>query len=219
MCEMTKMSDKELFISVAIGDGHVTYNGRLQLHHSILQKDYFEYKKEKLSEFGFVFSKNIIYEPNGFSKEQTIASCCKTTKLGKDMRLYLYPCGKKIIPQDLDISPFMWSIIYQDDGRQNKSNHYFSYRKGVKIIHNFEWVNRYTIYTDCFDADSIDVLIKSLYKYDINATINYSNKNKYPHIHIYDKKSKENFKNMILPFIHESMMYKLNLPTYIKSHI
>jgi hypothetical protein len=111
----------------------------------------------------------------------------------------------------------MWSLIYQDDGRQNKSNHYTINHNGKKIKVDYEWVNRYTIYTDSFDIHSIENMVKSLKTYNIEATINYSNKNNLPHIHIYKKTSKENFKQLILPYMCECMLYKLNLPTYINS--
>ena len=138
------------------------------------------------------------------------------TDLGKDMRKYLYPNNVKIIPNDLIITPLMWSLIYQDDGRQNKISHYISKKNNTRTrVEVNPWVNRYSIYTDCFDDNSINNIINSLLSYDINTRISYSNKNKHPHIHIGNKNSKTNFKQLINNFICDSMNYKLNLPTYI----
>jgi hypothetical protein len=215
---------KELIIGMLIGDGSITKKGSFLITHSIKQQEYFYYKKEILESFGLCFSKIYTREKTEYLIQNITAKFnevlriySNTTPLLKQLRKDFYPEGKKIIPDNIEITPKMWSYIYQDDGRQNKSNHYFSYPKGIKTRHDFEWVNRYTLYTDSFDLRSIENLQKSLLSYDIKSSINYSNKNKYPHIHICDKQSKTNFKNMIEPYMCEGMRYKLNLPTYINN--
>jgi len=210
------MSEKELMIAMAIGDGCVTKGGSLQLTNSVKQEEYFFYKRNLLIENGIKCLKIHTYEPSGFGKNKTLRTSTSATFKGKELRKYLYPNGIKIIPNDLEITPFMWSIIYQDDGRQNKISHYNKFINGEKTRIDVDpWVNRYTLYTDSFDENSIQNLKSSLKSYGIESAISYSNKNKYPHIHIRKKESKTLFRNLILPFIHESMMYKLNLPTHI----
>lgn len=205
---------KEYVIGMMIGDGCISKTNRFVLSHSITQSEYFFYKKNILEEFN-IHGKYYEKSPSGFGKNKTLSFYSNTTPLLKQLRKDFYPNGTKIIPDDLIITPLMWSFIYQDDGRQNRSTHYYTYLDNHKIRHDYKWVNRYTIYTDCFSIHSINNLQKSLESYNIKSSINFSNKNKYPHIHIYDKQSKTNFKNMIEPYIHESMKYKLNLPTYI----
>lgn len=210
------MSEKEqMMIGMALGDGHVTKAGSLQITHSSVQKEYLYYKKNLLLKKGIKFNKDTINEPSGYGINQSIRIKTSVTNTGKKIRKYLYPNGVKIIPDDLIITPFMWAILFQDDGRTNKSTHYISHRKTGDVRINIEWVNRYTIYTDCFDLHSIENLQKSLLSYSIESSINYSNKNKHPHIHIRKKESKEKFKQLILPYICESMKYKIDIPTSI----
>lgn len=213
------MSKKdEIFLGMAIGDGCITKHGSLQIKHSIIQQDYVLYKKQVLQRAGIKMIKDYYgtaretgYE--GAKDYYRITTSC--TDYGKKMRKYLYPNGIKIIPDDLKITPLMWSFIYQDDGRQNASTHYTAHRKSGNERIDVLWVNRYTIYTDCFDKKSIENLQKSLLENGIESSVNFSNKNSYPHIHIYRKDSKEKFKKMVEPYIHESMKYKIDLPTSI----
>lgn len=212
------MSDKEIFLGIAIGDGYITKDGSLKFNHSVSQIEYAEYKKRILIENGFKFRKDRISPPSegSYSTQDSIEFSTSSTSFGKEMRLFLYPEGKKIIPDELIITPEMWALIYQDDGRQNKSDHYTKYINGEKKrTYVNPWVNRYTIYTDCFDLHSIDNLTKSLLSYGIESAISYSNKNKLPHIHIRRKESKEKFQEMIRLYITNSMSYKLNLPASI----
>lgn len=214
------MSEEELIIGMAIGDGCITKRGSLTITHSITQKDYCLYKKGLLIDCGIKMIKDRIAEPskNSFSINSSYYISTSHTSRGKRLRAYLYPNGKKIIPADLVITPQMWALIYQDNGRQNVSNHYNTYKEDKKSVVYTKWVNRYTIYTDNFDLDSIHNLQKSLLSYGIESSISYSNKHRYPHIHIRRKASKETFKNLILPYMCDSMMYKLNMPTYIISN-
>jgi len=211
------MSEKELIIGMAIGDGHITKKGELCIGHSSIYRDYLYYKYNLLKENNIKCRK--IYENNkisGYSTHSIIKFSTTRTFVGKEIREYLYPFDIKIIPDDLIITPIMWSFIYQDDGRQNKTSHYNTKINGVyERVDVDPWVNRYTIYTDSFNEKSIYNLQKSLLFYDVESSINYSNKNKYPHIHIGKKESKTNFKNLIDPYITECMRYKMNLPTYI----
>jgi hypothetical protein len=210
------MSREEIFLGMAIGDGCISKRGVLQIKHSIDQKEYVLYKKELLEQHGFKVKVREYFRESYGEIRGFIEIYTSTTNFGKEMRKYLYPNGKKIIPSDLIITPIMWALIYQDDGRQNKISHYISYRDNIRTrVEKSPWVNRYTLYVDCFDGDSISVLKESLLSYGIDCGISYTNKNKLPHIHINRKESKENFKNLIAEFIHPSMMYKLDLPTCI----
>ena len=210
------MSEEEILIGMALGDGYITKHGNLVVKHSTKQMEYLNYKRQILIDNGFKFGKDLWYPPTGYGVNPSVGFRTSSTSLGKRIRQLLYPNGKKVVPDDVRITPFMWAILYQDDGRQNKSNHYNIYVDGEKIKRDAVWVNRYTIYTDSFDIDSINNLIVSLRTYDIESSINYSNKNKHPHLHIYKKESKENFKSMILPFVCESMFYKVDACTSIE---
>lgn len=211
------MSKKEeLFVGMIIGDGCITKYGNLSMVHSIAQKEYIYFKKDLLEQQGWTFRKDILRQKSGYENSKPcLTVSTKSSEFGKGMREYFYPNGTKIIPSDLKITPEMWSIIYQDDGRQNASNHYISWAGGIKHRVEKHWVNRYTLYTDCFSQEDINVLRDSLLSYGIESTISYSNKNHYPHVHIYRKESKINFRNLILPYMCPSMMYKLNLSPYI----
>lgn len=210
------MSEKnEMFIAMALGDGCVRKDGSLVITHSEKQLEYLLYKKELLIKEGFKFRKDIVREPSGYGVNLQYGIQTTSTHYGKEMRNYLYPNDKRILPDDITITPLMWAIKYQDDGRQNKSNHYYIHKGDEKIRVDADWVNRYTIYIDNYDENSINNYIKSLNSYNIECSVNYSNKNKKPHIHISKKNSKEIFKNLILPYMCESMKYKLNLSTFI----
>jgi len=209
---------KEILLGCAIGDGCIRKNGCLQITHSIKQKEYIIYKKILLESVGFkVTFKEFERESYGEIRK-FVMIYTNVTELGKSMRKYMYLNDIKIIPDDLNITPLMWSLIFQDDGRQNKISHYISKKGGINTrVETNPWVNRYTIYTDCFDDKSIQNIIKSLKYYNIDSRISYSNKNKYPHIHITNKISKTNFKELICNYICDNMDYKLDLPTYLIS--
>lgn len=212
------MSKDELFLGMSIGDGHIDKKrGSLYISHSEKYIDYLLFKYGLLMDNGIKCGK--VRKKKDISGYSTNSSFCFETSgtfYGKEMRRYLYPNGIKIIPDDLIITPMMWSFIYMDDGRQNKISHYNSVVNGEKVrVDVSPWVNRYTIYADCFDERSVKNLISSLSYYGVDSGISYSNKNLYPHIHISKKDSKENFRNLILPYIPKSMMYKINLQTFI----
>ena len=109
--------------------------------------------------------------------------------------MFLDETGKKIVPKNISdhFTPRSLAFWIMDDGQH-------VHRGGI------------TLCTDCFNSEEIDNLREALTKnFDLETTIhNKKGKNGAYYKRIYIKKdSFENFKHLLVPHMHESMLYKI----------
>jgi hypothetical protein len=190
----------EFIIGSLLGDGHITLNHRLEnsrknnnsklsIKHANTQKEYCLYKESLIKKY----IKTYIIE--GYKEDKRgwnvkpfiILETSQNISFNKYREEWYKE--NKIIPQSVynEITPFSLAIWYQDDGSKHSSGGYY-------------------LFTNCFTIEENKFLCKILKeRFNITAVIHNINK---PSLYI-KKESREDFKNLILPYIHESMLYKI----------
>ena len=132
--------EKSMLIALTIGDGHISPEGRLTLHHSIKQQEYLEYKANILSKIiggrPIKIHKNKTTLSNGKTYETVTAS--KTSKyIIGELRDIMYPEGKKVITREIlnQLTAEGIAIWYMDDGNihpcKDKNGKIHSYVLGI----------------------------------------------------------------------------------------
>jgi hypothetical protein len=215
------MSESNRVISLLVGDGCATGKGTLTFHHAASQREWLEAKIHILEEEGFKVrfreQSSMSYgQMRNFVRAETTA-----TTRGKALRNLLYSTGKKILPWVVATFGFKeWAIIFQDDGRSNKINHYNTIVDGVRRRVECEpFINRYEIATNCYSLDDISLLQESLKNLGIESSVMMSHK-KQNLLCISRAESKVAFYKGISPYVVDSMKYKVAAkPTLGYNHI
>lgn len=195
----------EIITGSLLGDGYIkdyikhtsgperrrNRNSSLVLKHGYKQKEYIMYKKNiidnhvlsyiRKQDINDIRFKNPLYT-------QYIVETSQNSAFNKYRDLW-YVDGKKIIPFDkLTITPLILAIWFQDDGYRSRSN--------------------YVLCTQSFtkkECDKLCTIINSTYSFNSYS----KNYNKAQYIIIIPAKEISNFNDIILPYIHESMLYKI----------
>ncbi|MBQ9391992.1 MAG: hypothetical protein IJU02_07395 [Lachnospiraceae bacterium] len=182
-----------IILGTVVGDATLRKeykNTKYVTSHSIAQKQYCEYIVEKLHSLGakiYYSKRNIPDKRTGKLYESYICTLPSNPALN-DLYTLFYPNGKKVIPNNQffkeHFNEISLAYLYMDDGNKMQ--------------------NGYSIATMCFSIEEILEFRKLLFdKFNLETSM-FSDKR------IYIKaKSKEHFKELILPYIHETMMYKL----------
>lgn len=206
----TPKSKKEIFISEKLheiivgsllGDGYITpykrtstkskarnRNSSLIIKHGEKQKEYCLYKKELIEKhIGCYFremEKKDIRFKNPEYKQYTVET---TQNLIFNNYRDLWYKDKKIIPfENFKLTPLTLAIWFMDDGCNGLSG--------------------YLLCTNSFTFDEVNYLRKELLNLKIETNLRIQKKQ--PMIYI-KSNSVKTFNNLILPYIHESMEYKL----------
>lgn len=185
--------EMEIIIGTVLGDAtlrRTNKNAFYVVSHSAKQKEYCKFITDELSALGskFYHSKRITPdERTGKLYESYICRLPANPALNYIYEKF-YPNGKKIIPNDIWFSYYFTeralAFLYMDDG--NKTTH------------------GYAIATMCFTEEDILEFRKLLFnKFNLETSM-------FSDHRIYIKaKSAEHFKNIVAPYMHETMMYKL----------
>lgn len=180
-------------------DTHLTLNSELRIAHGVNQKDYAEYLKHLLEKEGIRCS--LIYRETTNEKPHYIKG-----RLIKSKGLYymktqrnvsfnyyrdmFYRPNKRINRFLYKLNPLGLSIWFMDDG----------YKNGRGFV----------LCTDCFSFKEVNLLRKVLkHNFNLDTTIQKSNQGK-PRIYVRTS-CRENFLNLVSPYMCESMKYKLEL--------
>lgn len=179
-------SQRKLIIGSLLGDGYLDKTTRgysLRIHHGIAQKEYVDHKYQLVK--GFVNSAPKISGKAYYFR--TVSHPFLT-----DLRKLFYNEQKKIIPKDFleeHFDAFSFAIWIMDDGAADK--------------------RQLRINTQCFTYEENLWLSNFLQaKFGILSTLNVD-KGKY-RLRIRDS-SMNSLKQMVLPFMLPSMLYKLSL--------
>lgn len=178
----------EILIGSLLGDGAIRVDNRKRGYYTFREshsKQQTEYLKWKASFFDGSL---------GESKR-----CCyfdsSTNDTYKEYREWFYKDkNKKHSVPDIELTPLMVSIWYQDDGYFNTQS------KTAKLC------------TQCFDEDALDILIERLLALGIVATKQKA-KRSVSGRQMYElnisKNSSDTFFNLISPYIHPELEYKV----------
>ena len=174
----------QILLGSILGDGCIHKTGsdrfRLRIIHGIKQRDYCEWK-------AYMFDVKTIYiEKNGYSQTPAIAFNTKIIDFEKEINF----TNKKTVPQWVidNIDARGIAIWYMDDGSISK-DHWYS------IIHS-----------NTFDKETHIRFVKKFESLNINCVIKKSKR--YYCLYFNEDATRKLF-NLILPYIHSSMKYKL----------
>lgn len=195
--EKLSPKQKEVVIGCILGDGYLRkLEGRrdafLEINHSIKAKEYVDWKWKILKSIAASPPKSR-RQNKGLWKEAYRFFTREHQELTELWRKF-YKDGKKFIPKGFTLTPLSLAVWFMDDGSRTK--------KG-------------DVYLNCqqFDFESQRRLLHALRLLGIRARMNKDGK--YYRIRIY-KESLPKFFEIIKPYIHPSMQYKLS-PEYRSS--
>lgn len=208
--EFTDVEEQFLFGKI-LGDGSIykgpsSLNCRMGFAHGLKQTEYIEYCYSFISRWcnhppQYREAKR---DPKVF-KTDTLKKYVLETKSHPEfgrLHRYFYEHGRKIVNKDIlsSLTPLSWAIWYQDDGSLEIDR-----RRGIPT--------GMKLHLNQFPKESVDLIVSWMKtEYGINATANKSQKGK-DGIPQYcmriSKSSMVDFSNLIRPYIHESMSYKI----------
>lgn len=189
-------NQKDMLVGLILGDGYISNKGfcsYLKIDHCLQQDDY---SKFIFNNFNNIF-KNILYSTRKKADKRTgkyyssVSLQSLSTKQLREYRNLFYKNNKKIIPENIYdlITPAGLAHLFMDDGKAGTNGFY--------------------ICTENFTKNENLLLIDSINKkFNLNLKISKQRKIYY-RIYI-PSKEKENFIELVKPFMIPSMYYKLN---------
>lgn len=175
---------KEFLVGTVLGDAYISPKKSLKIVHSIKQKEYFMFKFNIFKEF-FIEPREHAYYDKRFDKTYTTwYSRSHPVEELEEIRNIFYKNNKKVIPIDYLYDTFTsvsLAALFMDDGEV---------RGRIALM--------------CFNDDDLNAFCKLLFdKFNIVAEIN---KERCVCIR---EISRTHFENLIIPYMCESMYYKL----------
>lgn len=186
---------KELVIGRILGDSSLeitqgSINARMTNNHSIKQKEYIFYLYEQLERYVKTPPKLSSYNLKG-KKYETYKFNTLNYRFFTELYNIFYLNNKKIIPLNISefLSPRALAFWAMDDG----------YKQSSSLV----------LCTDSFTKKEVELLINVLKtKFDLDCTLYLKNKVKGTYRIYIRSKSMDKFKSLVLPYFHESMLYK-----------
>lgn len=184
--------DYQMLIGSLLGDGSISKtkhqcNSRLTIKHSIKQKEYIKYKQSLMSfACSYTESTRIDNREKWPNIQKGVIITSSQNKSFNCLREKWYPQDIKIVNREMfnSIEGLGMAIWFMDDGCKIKDT--------------------VCLATMSFTRSDVEYMKKVLYnKFGIICTIHKTN-----NIRI-SKQSYPKFKNLVLPFMHESLLYKL----------
>lgn len=176
-----------IVIGSLLGDGYMSCktHAYLKIGHSIKQKDYVDWKYERLS--SLVLTKPKPYKGNGsrIGYRFLTRSLSLLTPFYKDF----YSQGKKLIPSNLKLTPLALAIWYMDDGAKNRKSAYLN--------------------TQQFELEDQQKLLRIL-EQQFGLKGNLNRDKKYLRIRFFQE-SAQKLKQLLQPLMPDFMHYKLPL--------
>lgn len=187
------VSDKqrEILVGGLLGDAYITKLGKIQIEQCSKQLDYINWKYQELKSISYPNPpKEIIRHEKRDNNRVTKSFRFWTRQYFRGWRDKFYIDNKKIFPIDLVpwVSPLSIAVWFMDDG---------SYDKKYNCIFS----------TESFNIPTLIVLTEMLQKFGIETTLNKDNISSF-RIRIRTKSLKI-FSELIRPYMHHSMLYKL----------
>lgn len=214
---MLNRKDLVKLAGLIAGDGYIDSKGRIGFQHSILQQEYVDYKvKYAIDNFEMKFKTWIKDKLTGFSTNPNYLALSTVKQYIKKLKIEWYKDKQKFLPKELilDFEWEQWAFLYQDDGRENKSNFTYNLKDGKRIKTKVPtFVNRYEIFLGNITNEYAFIFQESLTKLGVYSHLRYriskSGKAQYI-LSIRLKEAKDLFYNKISPLLHDSMKYKMN---------
>ena len=180
------VSDKqvEILIGCLLGDAYLTKLGKVQIEQSDKQKAYLAWKYQELDSISYGPPKEVVRFEKADNRV-TKSFRFWTRQYFRSWRDKFYRNNRKIFPNDLArwISPLSIAIWYMDDGCYSS--------------------NRCILSTESFDGLSKNALVEKLKSFNIEVALKSNGKLEIR------KNSLQKFFELVTPYIHKSMRYKL----------
>lgn len=219
----------KLIIDLTIGDGWIGYRAKTGrknpyfiCEHGEKQIDYCKYKENLLNSFGYVTTSIDRVNDNPTSKNFGKRSYRFYTREHDDFHTgfkHIYNSGRKAIDNHLlrDLDEESLAFWFMDDGNAKTVQYTISHNR--KIVYERKKVNSYILATDGFTYQENSLIQAWLYeKFAIVTKLNSVDKGKFYELSIHGIENKENFRNIILPYVEKipCLMYKLSYPSSFK---
>ena len=174
----------EILVGCLLGDAYLTKLGKIQIEQSDKQKKYVDWKYQELASISYSQPKEVIR----FEKaDNRVTKSLRfwTRQYFRVWRKIFYRDNHKVYPEELSnwISPLSIAVWYMDDG----------YCKDKNCI----------LSTESFDLNDRKQLAKKLQEFGVEVILRKSGKLRIR------SKSLPKFFELIRPYIHQSMAYKL----------
>lgn len=201
-----------------LGDAYISKTNRFGFNHSSKQQDYLNHKVDLLREQGFKVmtgSANIPahkLEDHIVKDGILISAYCSRAQMWKTLRQKWYPDGRKIVPEDLTITPTTLAYWFMDDGTANLRSKYISYHNGKRYDYSGEpFIQQFRLYTEGFDKQSQAFLQTSLTNLGVDCWY-HTRKSGMRYLVISRLEARMCFKELVLPIITSvpSMLYKVD---------
>ncbi len=180
-------AERSIIIGSLLGDGYLRIipgrrNAFLEINHSISEKEYVDWKYQKLRNI----VKSSPKQRKGRGKRIAYRFFTRQHPELTELHLRFYSNGIKIVP-DLKLNPLLIAVWFMDDGNKTRKTYYLN--------------------TQTFNYLSQKKLVQILKEqYRINSSLNRDKK--YYRIRIRQDSAKR-FRNLICSYIVPSMKYKL----------
>ncbi len=175
----------EILVGCLLGDAYLTKLGKIQIEQSEKQKEYVDWKYQELASISYSSGPKKVIRFEKRDNRVTKSYRFWTRQYFRKWREIFYRDNCKIYPKDLTkwITPLSIAIWHMDDGCYSKGNCIFS--------------------TESFDLESRQELAKRLKTFEIETILMSNGKLRVR------KNSLPKFFELIRPYIHPSMYYKL----------
>mgnify|MGYP003655799004 CR=1 FL=1 len=203
------MEKLKTILDLALGDGHIpkprteNCNTHLRMNHSIKQSEYLLYKKKLLEDVGIesTYRESISKSGHGVCYLLT-----RRYPVIKKAREILYENGKKVFSKKLleFFDERSLSFLFQDDGSKEMRCASRCAKNSTPCVNNF------VLNVQSFDQESLNNLSNVLKETLIDNKV-YKRKG-YFVITIAKYISKVNLVEIIKPYVHKSMIYKIEDP-------
>lgn len=176
----------EILLGSLLGDAYIHPRGQIQIAHSKKQRRYVVWKYSELESLAYgqpTEAKH--FDPR--YKKHYYQSRFWLRQFFRPWRKIFYPDGKKVFPTEFaeKLTPLSLAVWYMDDGN-------YSEGRNVKIA------------TDGFDLKSREDIQDMLSnKFNIKSTLHKNGKLRI------SNSSLSEFFNLVAPFVHSSMQYKI----------
>ncbi|MBI3486453.1 hypothetical protein HY025_05965 [Candidatus Daviesbacteria bacterium] len=174
----------EILVGCLLGDAYLTKLGKIQIEQSAKQKEYIDWKYQELASISYSQPKIVIRFEKNESRE-TKSLRFWTRQYFRKWRNSFYQGNRKVFPKDLIewITPLAVAVWYMDDGCYQKFD--------------------CTLSTESFDFESREQLINKFQSFGVEAIPRGKGKLRIK------SKSLIKFFELINPYMHSSMRYKL----------
>ena len=176
----------EILVGCILGDAYISPRGQIQIMHSHKQLSYILWKYKELQSIAYGFPTKVDRYNKKYQKVY-VAYRFWLRQYFRPYRYLFYPDGKKIFPTGIEkyFTSLSLAVWYMDDGN-------FSDNKNVKVaVDGFDWETREAIRNFLFR------------KFILKSTLHNNGKMRI------SNKSLPRFFEIVSPYIHSSMKYKI----------